>query len=239
VIRHEGNEKGSVFSKATFSASSSTGAEAVELDDPDFWEKWATQANIDTTEIPDENDLIVFEPRRRKQVQRFGTLDEDEDDALSFTNDAVDSDAAYEDEGERNQKRDQPRPWTLSEKTKFERKLMIFGYGAWDQMATFFSRRSGKDLKAVTRALMRQVLPQVNQNSEEDRKLIEDIEDILETDNLDEWVEGGDGTLVMPYHGASKKQIAEYKTFLIQAPSDYIEHIERKGKNKIKEEAFD
>ncbi|KAI8331392.1 P-loop containing nucleoside triphosphate hydrolase protein [Chlamydoabsidia padenii] len=230
VIRHEGNEKGSVFSKATFSTSSSTGTEAVELDDPDFWEKWAAQANVDTTEAPDENDLIVFEPRRRKQVQRFGTLDEDEDDTLSVNDNAIDSDAAYEDENDRSQKRDQPRPWTLSEKTKFERKLMIFGYGAWDQMATYFSRRTSKDLKAVTRSLMRQVLPQVTQNSEEDRKLVEDIEDILETDNQDEMV---DGNTVMPYQGASKKQIAEYKTFLIQAPSDYIEHIERKGRNLL------
>ncbi|ORZ15904.1 P-loop containing nucleoside triphosphate hydrolase protein [Absidia repens] len=225
VIRHEGNEKGSVFSKATFSASSESNA--VELDDPDFWEKWATQANIDTTEAPDDNDLIVFEPRRRRQVQRFGTLD---DDILSPNdNEGVDSDAAYEDEGERNQKRELPRPWTLSEKTKFERKLMIFGYGAWDQMATYFSRRSGKDLKAAARSLMRQVLPQVTQNSEEDRKLIEDIEDILETDDLDEVKEN----LVVPYRGASKKQITEFKSFLLEAPSDYIEHIERKGRNLL------
>ncbi|KAI8096416.1 SNF2 family N-terminal domain-containing protein [Halteromyces radiatus] len=224
VIRHEGNEKGSVFSKATFSAS--TESNAVELDDPDFWEKWATQANIDTTEVPDENDLIVFEPRRRRQVQRFGALDED--NFSSNDNDGVDSDAAYEDEGERNRKRDQPRPWTLSEKTKYERKLMIFGYGAWEQMATHFSRRSGKDLKAVTRSLMRQVLPQISQNNEEDRKLIEDIEDILDSGNDDEV-----DNMSIPYRGASKKQIAEFKSFLIDAPADYIEHIERKGRNLL------
>ncbi|KAI9305451.1 P-loop containing nucleoside triphosphate hydrolase protein [Cunninghamella echinulata] len=227
VIRHEGNEKGSVFSKATFSASNESNA--VELDDPDFWEKWATKANIDTTEVPDENDLIVFEPRKRRQVQRFGTMDEDHFSSNDNGNGNGAESDAYEDENERSRKRDQPRPWTLSEKTKYERKLMIFGYGAWDQMAVHFSRRSSKDLKSVTRALMRQVLPQITRNNEEDRKLIDDIEDILENDNEDEVQDD----LNIPYRGASKKQINEYKSFLIQAPSEYIEHIERKGRNLL------
>ncbi|CAO3638143.1 unnamed protein product [Cunninghamella blakesleeana] len=228
IIRHEGNEKGSVFSKATFSTSDETNA--VELDDPDFWEKWATKANIDTTELPDENDLIVFEPRKRRQVQRFGTIDDDtySDKGDKDKSGGGESDA-YEDENERGRKRDQPRPWTLSEKTKYERKLMIFGYGAWDQMAVHFSRRTGKDLKAVTRALMRQVLPQITRNNEEDRKLIDDIEDILENDNGDEVIDD----LSVPYLHATRKQINEYKSFLIQAPSEYIEHIERKGRNLL------
>jgi hypothetical protein len=219
VIRHEGNEKGNIFSKATFSSSAEQG---VELDDPDFWEKWAAKANLDVQDAPDENGLIVFEPRRRRQVQRFGTRNAD---GYSSNDNADDSDA-YEDETEKSRKRDQPRLWTVSEKTKYERKLMIYGYGPWKQMQAHFPRRTEKDLKAATRHLMRRVKHVIEANSEEDKKLLLDIDFILDNDAEDE---SGDETI--PYSGASKKHTAEFRSFLIQAPTDYIEHIERKGRN--------
>ncbi|KAI9015336.1 SNF2 family N-terminal domain-containing protein [Phycomyces nitens] len=222
IIRHEGNEKGSVFSKATFSTTEDSGT--VELDDPDFWEKWAAKANIDTTEMPDDNELIVYEPRRRRQVQRFGSRLAD--GVYSSNDNAEDSDA-YDDELEKSKKRDQPRLWSLSEKTKYERKLMIYGYGRWDLMKAHFPRRSEKDLKAVTRAVMRRVLPIIEHSNEEEKKLIDDIEYILETDAAEEVP--GDETV--PYSGATKKQITEFRSFLIQAPADYLEHVERKGRN--------
>ncbi|KAL0088183.1 P-loop containing nucleoside triphosphate hydrolase protein [Phycomyces blakesleeanus] len=222
VIKHEGNEKGSVFSKATFSTTSDN--VGVELDDPDFWEKWAAKANIETKDAPDENKLIVAEPRRRRRVQRFGARPTD---GNYSSNDNGDDSDAYEEEEDKPRKNNQSRSWSLSEKTKYERKLMIYGYGRWDQMQVHFPRRSEKDLKAVTRALMRKVLPTIEASHEEDRKLIDDIEDILEMDADDE-VEGDDS---IPYVGASKKQISEFKSFLAQAPADYIEHVERKGRN--------
>jgi hypothetical protein len=221
VIRHEGNEKGSIFSKATFSAST---GEDVELDDPDFWEKWATKANLDVTDVQDENELIVYEPRRRRQVQRFGTRTSD---GAYDSNDNADDSDAYEDETEKSRKRDQPRPWTLSEKTKYERKLMIYGYGPWKQMQVHFPRRTEKDLKAATRCLMRKIRHVIEGNTEEDRKLLHDIDFILSSDADDD--DTTDDTV--PYRGASKKHTAEFRSFLIQAPADYIEHIERKGRN--------
>ncbi|KAI8883742.1 hypothetical protein K501DRAFT_86912 [Backusella circina FSU 941] len=225
VIKHEGNEKGSVFSKATFSAAVDGDSAGVDLDDPDFWEKWAAKANIDTTEVVDHDSLIVAEPRRRRQVQRFGSRPGD--GAYSSNDNADDSDAAYDDDLDKSsRKRDQIRPWSLSEKTKYERKLMIYGYGSWDLMKAHFPRRSERDLKSVTRALMRKVLPQIEQSNEEDRKLVEDTNDILEQDAREDARKND-----MPYPGANKKEIAEYKSFLIQAPADYIEHIERKGRN--------
>lgn len=224
VIRHEGNEKGSVFSKATFSAGEDN--MGVEIDDPDFWEKWAAKANIDATEEVDENNLIVYEPRRRRAVQRFGSRPAD---GSYSSNDNADDSDAYEEEPERgsSRRRDQMRLWSLSEKTKYERKLMIYGYGRWDLMKPHFPRRSEKDLKAVTRALMRKVVPTIERNNDEDRKLVDDIEYILESDCRDE--PRGDRTV--PYSNANKKQIAEFRSFLLEAPADYIEHIERKGRN--------
>ncbi|KAI8088403.1 hypothetical protein BDF21DRAFT_413129 [Thamnidium elegans] len=233
VIKHEGNEKGSIFSKATFSAAVDEDNIGVDLDDPDFWEKWAAKAHIDTTELPDENTLIVSLPRKRRQVQRFGTRPAD--GSYSSNDNADDSDAAYEEEVEpktlrRGGRSDQIRPWTLSEKTKYERKLMIYGYGSWNLMVAHFPRRTEKDLKAVTRALMRKVLPvleNVKKTTEEDRKLVQDIKNILINDARDEVKKNE----TVPYIGATKKEIAEFRSFLIQAPEDYIDHIERKGRN--------
>lgn len=225
VIRHEGNEKGSVFSKATFAADDDN--LGVDLDDPDFWEKWAAKADIDTTTKPDENTLIIKHSRRRRQVQRFGSRTGDG----SYSSNDNDSDAAYEEEEDPKTGRrggrggDQPRPWTLSEKTKYERKLMIYGYGSWDLMVAHFPRRTEKDLKAVTRLLMRKGLTVISKGNEEDRRLMEDIEEILAKDAREEHRKHD----VIPYTGATKKQIAEYRTFL--TPPDYAEHIERKGRN--------
>ncbi|KAI9278311.1 SNF2 family N-terminal domain-containing protein [Phascolomyces articulosus] len=222
VIKHEGNEKGSIFSKATFSAAEDN--LGVEIDDPDFWEKWAAKANIDATEEVDENNLIVYEPRRRRAVQRFGSRPID--GSYSSNDNAEDSDA-YEEEHEKSRKKDQTRPWSLSEKTKYERKLMIYGYGRWDLMKPHFPRRTEKDLKSVTRALMRKVVPIIERNNEEDRKLVEDINQILESDCREEVR----GDRSVPYSSATKKQITEFRSFLIQAPAEYVEHIERKGRN--------
>ncbi|XP_042238022.1 chromodomain-helicase-DNA-binding protein 7-like isoform X2 [Homarus americanus] len=71
VIQHE-SEKGSSFSKASFSASNNR--LDIEIDDPDFWKKWAKRAEIDT-EVADKlhkKTLIVEEPRRRSQIRRYG-----------------------------------------------------------------------------------------------------------------------------------------------------------------------
>jgi hypothetical protein len=102
---------------------------------------------------------------------------------------------------------------------------MIYGYGSWDLMVTHFPRRSEKDLKAVTRALMRKALPAIGKSTEEDRKLVEDIEEILVKDSREEARKHD----TIPYVGATKKQIAEYRSFL--SPPEYADHIERKGNN--------
>ncbi|KAI8331840.1 SNF2 family N-terminal domain-containing protein [Chlamydoabsidia padenii] len=312
VIRHEGNEQGSVFSKATFSAGTGD-VDGVELDDPDFWEKWAAKANIDTTEIPEEkNKLILLSPRRRRTVQRFGTkqLDsnysdnEKDDSAYEDEDDEEDEDGpggggeedetAGDDSGigarRRGRRRGQSptlatstrgarsggrgggtrrgggrgrgrgrgggrgtasitptdddtttdhngrvaRLWTLSEKTKYERKLMVFGYGAWTKMQQDFPKRSEKDLKAVTRALMRHLLTTTMGNpdktySEEDKRLIQDIEWILQSDIKDEVPDD----LTVPYKNATKKQISEFQSFLVDASDDYLDRIGRKGRNLL------
>lgn len=50
------SEKGSTFSKASF-ASSGIRAD-IDIDDPDFWKKWAKKAEIDTVEESDKVKLL-------------------------------------------------------------------------------------------------------------------------------------------------------------------------------------
>jgi chromodomain-helicase-DNA-binding protein 7 len=66
------SEKGSTFSKASFA--SSNNRSDINIDDPDFWGKWAKKAEIDTTigEKDETEDLVLSEPRRRTQIKRYG-----------------------------------------------------------------------------------------------------------------------------------------------------------------------
>lgn len=65
------NEKGSTFSKASFA--SAADRTDIDIDDPDFWKKWAKRAEIDTEQINGQTvDLVLVEPRRRTQIKRYG-----------------------------------------------------------------------------------------------------------------------------------------------------------------------
>lgn len=69
VIQME-SEKGSTFSKASFAATDQRSD--IDIRDPDFWNKWAKKAEIDTTEKKEDEDLIVTEPRKRTIIKRYG-----------------------------------------------------------------------------------------------------------------------------------------------------------------------
>jgi chromodomain-helicase-DNA-binding protein 7 len=69
------SEKGSQFSKATFASNSDR--TDIDIDDPDFWKKWAKRAEIDTDTIltnGQEELLVLSEPRRRTQIKRYGQV---------------------------------------------------------------------------------------------------------------------------------------------------------------------
>ena len=71
IIRHETTDRNSSFSKASFV--SANAEPTLDINDPDFWNKWAKEANLDPTNITadEQQHLIVDAPRQRKQVQRF------------------------------------------------------------------------------------------------------------------------------------------------------------------------
>lgn len=161
VITIESEEKGSTFSKASFAASDNRSD--IDIDDPNFWEKWAKKANIDTEEVKEEDKLIVQEPRRRTQTKRFG-----QDDQLLEISDNNSTDDGDEDDisgrtrgkggksgkgsgkkgklmktgrgGGYERERDEdyleefgPGNWARAECYKVEKGLLTFGWGRWDE----------------------------------------------------------------------------------------------------------
>lgn len=73
--------KSSIFSKASFTAGGGTyhydgdfvelmygklDGEDIDIDDPDFWNKWAQKANVDVQAATSKTSLILDTPRNRR-----------------------------------------------------------------------------------------------------------------------------------------------------------------------------
>ncbi|KAJ1656324.1 hypothetical protein IWQ61_004080 [Dispira simplex] len=231
VIRHEGNEAGSIFSKASFTTGGP--GDDVDINDPEFWDKWAKKANI---YVPDEsgmnNPLIIQERRQRRAAMRYN-------EALR-ANPTSPPNSDSEDDGEYVHRRTNPHQvklWTAAEKTRLERKLMIWGYGKWDQLAGYLPRRQPQELHAVVRCLVIYTLQITGSKSGEDQELLRDILGIAEQagDPITEaeLQPGLENIRGVPFANANKRQTVEYRSFLIDSPADYQEHIKRKGRNLL------
>ncbi|KAF9945234.1 hypothetical protein BGZ70_003953, partial [Mortierella alpina] len=232
VIKHTGNEKGSVFSKATFSSTPS--GEEVDVNDPQFWDKWAERANVDIQDITTKDQLILNAPRSRRQVQRFGREqgDSDSEDREYVSDPDFEENSMEKDSKDGSKKREAPRPWSMAEKLMFERKLMIYGYGRWDQMRVFFPRRTEKDLNAVGYCMVQQILRDMATGSEDDQKLVEEIEAVLIENDASSGYEPPSANDI-PFERASKKATTEFRSFLLDASQEYIDHIRKKGRNLV------
>eukprot|EP00794_Sanderia_malayensis_P019257 gene19257-21185_t len=165
VIQITGEGKGSTFSKASFV--SNTAKIDIDLDDPEFWSKWAQKAAIDVDDLNQEN-LIIDKPRERKQTKRFGN----EDGALEVT------DMESEDEGEKASvpdvvRPDVPRPdvirpdvarpdvgrtsWSRAECFRVEKNLLIYGWGRWHDVLAhenFKTDISEREIEAISRTIL-------------------------------------------------------------------------------------
>merc|ERR1712045_1053052 len=60
------DQKGGSFSKATFASADTAD---IQIDDPEFWQKWAKKAEIEETD--NKETLVIDEPRERKAIKRF------------------------------------------------------------------------------------------------------------------------------------------------------------------------
>ncbi|XP_063529219.1 chromodomain-helicase-DNA-binding protein 7-like [Cydia strobilella] len=172
VIQME-SEKGSTFSKASFA---STGQRSdIDIRDPDFWNKWAKKAEIDTTEKKEDEDLIVTEPRKRTVIKRYGH----DDGTVEMSDMEVTPDSEEDEEGislRSKRKKEKlgrkgrryasdeyiPRhegvpvdeevnygSWTRSECFKIERGLLTFGWARWDEIIDKNQFRKGWTLPVI------------------------------------------------------------------------------------------
>lgn len=75
VIRHEGGareaaaEGGSIFSKASFAATADD--MDIDIDDPNFWELWARRLDLDPRQLLSSSGVVVDEPRIKRQARRL------------------------------------------------------------------------------------------------------------------------------------------------------------------------
>ena len=207
VITIETEEKGSTFSKATFA--SADNRSDIEIDDPNFWEKWAKKANLETEEVTGKNELIVEEPRRRTQTKRFG-----QDDSLMEISEADSTDDDDENNisgrtrgqrgksgkiGKKNKRgrgggyereRDEdyleefgPGNWARAECYKVEKGLLTFGWGRWEEFLILgnFRRKLGRqDVEDIARVILLYCL----QNYKGDEKIKQFVWDLITPTDL-------------------------------------------------------
>ncbi|XP_067128566.1 LOW QUALITY PROTEIN: chromodomain-helicase-DNA-binding protein 7-like [Centruroides vittatus] len=180
VITLEGEGKGSTFAKATFSASNNRSD--IEIDDPNFWEKWAKKANLDVDELKNRNDLIIQEPRRRTQTRRFGADDhmldlselessDDDDESISTRTRGARGRGSRtgptRGRGSRNRRLfdreiddgfdEATGNWSRGECFKVEKGLLTFGWGRWEEclaMGCFKRSFTIKDVEEISRVIL-------------------------------------------------------------------------------------
>jgi hypothetical protein len=240
VIRHDATqEKGSIFSKASFQADNSHAD--VDVNDPDFWDKVAKQAELEIVEeLPDDLKVIIDAPRNRKQRHQYGQALPGEE------SDNEQQDGTFKPPV----KLTDYKPWTLTERTKLERCMMQHGYGNWPMIQATIPRRSTKHLKAVCRWLLtrclqtctgveRDIAIDVRRQlaiylvpTDEESADFEPGEVPLEEDqNIYDLVEISESDL--PYPGATEREHYECLSFLKDAGPDYLDHLEKKAKNLL------
>ncbi|KYQ90130.1 myb domain-containing protein [Tieghemostelium lacteum] len=128
VIKHETlDPMANTFSTASFC--SSTAAAHIDVNDPNFWEKFKPEleSKVDSP----------LKPRSRKGVQRFGRF-VDEFDDQDDEDEQDDDEEDYEDTNGAQSVQQSIKPlykgWTPSERTRFKAILLMFGSGRWDLM---------------------------------------------------------------------------------------------------------
>ncbi|XP_021272635.1 chromodomain-helicase-DNA-binding protein 6 isoform X1 [Numida meleagris] len=148
TIQSEG--KGSTFAKASFVASGNR--TDISLDDPNFWQKWAKIAELDTDTKNEKESLVIDRPRVRKQTKHYNSFEEDE--LMEFSELDSDSDERPTRSRRFNEK---TRRYLRAECFRVEKNLLIFGWGRWKDILThgrFKWHLNEKDMEMICRALL-------------------------------------------------------------------------------------
>jgi len=232
VIRHDakGGESrsamdgsGSIFSKASFAATADD--LDIDLDDPNFWELWAKKMNLDPRQVQSGNVAAAVDDSRIRRVLRRLQTHSRADfvatmGAFPCTLQAQEVSVATPGGG--------PRLWKEEERMAFISLVLRFGLTRLDRIRAYFPDRSQNDLLACAKIGLKACIEQV---AEEEPKFKEDAEKLLlskiEFERYDKKTarqaaleEGEDDVASnevsksdIPYSGATRDQIAEYRSF--------------------------
>lgn len=142
TITLEPGQKGSLFSKATFNSQHNKGDD-IDIDDPEFWNKWAEKAEVDVQKAlatPDGKELILQEPRKRTKRFEDNSLKEGEESDGSDEGGKRKRGQQQSRKRKRGEDEDQDyyRPDELSfnksEYFKVQKILGSWGWGRWAEM---------------------------------------------------------------------------------------------------------
>ncbi|XP_063311819.1 chromodomain-helicase-DNA-binding protein 6 [Pelobates fuscus] len=150
TITIETEGKGSTFAKASFVSSGNR--TDISLDDPNFWQKWAKIAELDTDANNEKESLVLDRPRVRKQTKHYNSFEDDE--LMEFSE--LESDT--EERPTRSRRlNDKTRRYLRAECFRVEKNLLIFGWGRWKDILTlgrFKWHLNEKDMEMICRALL-------------------------------------------------------------------------------------
>ncbi|KAI9359264.1 SNF2 family N-terminal domain-containing protein [Zopfochytrium polystomum] len=220
VIKQDSNaksEQGSIFSKATFSHGGATSPVQLDINDPDFWDKVAQKAELTVTEQAPVNDLIMTEPRARKQGMCWYTVF-----CFSLT--------VSKEETPAPKRKEAPRMWPLAERGRLEKGIMTYGYAGWDKIKELCRHRSVDDLKARKQACARTLIRNAIRADAVEPEIVQDVIADLVADGVPDIMNEQED---IPYPGATKKQIAEFRSFFMDAGKEFQENMTRKAKTLL------
>lgn len=255
VIRHEGGEaqaaEGSIFSKASFAATADD--MDIEIDDPNFWELWARRLDLDPRQLLSSSGVVVDEPRIKRQARRLKGeelnlegLDEALDEIAAAENAEKRPISSLSLE---------PQLWAPDERKLFIKELLRIGIHRFEEMRPLFPGRSKNDLIACTRAIVKHCLESIEIDDdarlrEDNEKLLLAHLDFDRSALDSEAVDSSTGKIDLaaaemeteeqpepimatkdfnradiPFSGASRRQIYEFRSFLRHAPPRLLEEL--------------
>ncbi|XP_025076427.1 chromodomain-helicase-DNA-binding protein 8-like isoform X4 [Pomacea canaliculata] len=168
VIQIESEGKGSTFAKASFSMTSNRND--IDINDPNFWQKWAKKADLDVEALGSKNALIIEEPRQRRQTARYGKEESVVD--MSDLESSSDSDSEMRFSCRKGRKSRRGRGndddytyndgissegYTRSDCFKVEKHLLVYGWGRWKDIlahARFKHTLMESDVQIIARAIL-------------------------------------------------------------------------------------
>ena len=204
VVRHGGsnsaaNNETSIFSKATFSATTDD-LDDIDIDDPNFWERWAKKMNVDSAVLASASGSgSADEPRIKRQLKRIKTEDLEIESVSEL------------DLGKKK--------WSVDSQEHREylvRKFCAMGLGGVDEVARGV-RMSHNEVAALGKAWLRWALDAA---SDYDAKFKEDNEKLLlwriefeKTKATSEKVLAEFGKSDVPFAGATREECLLVKAF--------------------------